>query len=103
MHLALSIAAIYHFVISIVTFITYALDKRAARRGHLTNPPARRIRERTLHILEVLGGWPGALLAQRLLRHKTVDTSFRRVFFLAVAGHLLSLALLIFLFVRFRG
>ena len=64
---------------SMATFITYALDKRAATRGEW------RVPEATLHGLALACGWPGALLAQRLLRHKSVKPSFRRIYWLTVA------------------
>jgi uncharacterized membrane protein YsdA (DUF1294 family) len=52
------IAAVYGLM-SLITFVVYYLDKRAARLGRPRTPEA------TLHVLELLGGWPGALLAQR--------------------------------------
>lgn len=63
---------------SLATFITYALDKRAATRGDW------RVPENTLHALALACGWPGALLAQRLLRHKSAKRSFRRVYWVMV-------------------
>lgn len=63
---------------SALTLAAYALDKSAARAGR------RRIRERTLHLMSLAGGWPGALLGQAWLRHKSVKTSFRRVFWMTV-------------------
>lgn len=70
--------------ISALTFLTYAVDKSAARRD------ARRTPEKTLHLLALFGGWPGALVAQQLLRHKSSKQDFRAVFWgtvvLNVAG-----------------
>lgn len=65
-------------VASAVTFLAYGMDKHAAKKG------AWRIRERTLHLLALAGGWPGALLAQQLLRHKSAKAQFRRVFWVTV-------------------
>lgn len=82
---------------SLVAFSAIALDKHAAMRGR------RRIRESTLHQLELMGGWPGSLAAQRWLRHKTADRRYRFVFRLIVALHALfwlSLAAIIFWPVR---
>jgi uncharacterized membrane protein YsdA (DUF1294 family) len=50
---------------SLIAFVAYALDKAAARAGRW------RTQESTLHLLALIGGWPGALLAQRQFRHKT--------------------------------
>ena len=61
-------------IASVITFIAYAIDKRAARRN------AWRVDEGTLLVLGLLGGWPGALLAQETLRHKTLKKQFRAAF-----------------------
>ena len=63
---------------SMATFIVYALDKRAAQRGGW------RVAEGTLHVLSLACGWPGALLAQQLLRHKSTKREFRRLYWLTV-------------------
>lgn len=68
--------------LSMATFIVYALDKRAAGRGEW------RVAENTLHALSLAGGWPGALLAQHTLRHKSSKASFRRVYWATVALNL---------------
>ncbi len=70
------------FVMSIVTFVVYGFDKRRAGNG------GRRVPERTLHCLALLGGWPGALLAQRQLRHKTKKSSFLIIFWIVVLLHI---------------
>ncbi len=66
---------------SAVTFAVYWMDKRLARGG------GRRIPEKTLHLLSFAGGWPGALVAQRLVRHKNRKPWFQAVFWLTVALH----------------
>ena len=68
----------FYLVASLFTFIMYAVDKSAARKG------AWRTQESTLHLLSLAGGWPGALIAQQKLRHKTRKTSFRVVFWITV-------------------
>jgi uncharacterized membrane protein YsdA (DUF1294 family) len=68
-------------VTSVIAFVAYALDKSAARRDRWRTP------ERVLHLLGLIGGWPGAFVAQRLLRHKTRKLSFQIVFWLTVAAN----------------
>jgi len=60
----------------------YAVDKSAAKRG------ARRTSENTLHWLSFIGGWPGGLIAQQTLRHKSKKRSFRLVFWMTVVLNL---------------
>lgn len=64
--------------VSLVTFCIYAFDKLAAQKRTY------RVPEKTLHLLSLLGGWPGALLAQEFLRHKTSKQSFRLVYWTTV-------------------
>jgi uncharacterized membrane protein YsdA (DUF1294 family) len=63
------ILAVYG-VTSLVAFIALALDKRAAVKGKRRTPEA------TLHLLELLGGWPGAIVAMFYLRHKNRKLSY---------------------------
>lgn len=70
-----------YFIASIITFIVYALDKSAAKSNRW------RIKENTLHLCDLIGGWPGALLAQRLFRHKTKKTSFQITFWITVVSN----------------
>lgn len=77
-----------YFALSLCSFMVYALDKSAARARRQRTP------ENTLHLLALLGGWPGALLAQRLLHHKSRKASFRRVFWGTVALNVCALIVL---------
>lgn len=79
-HLTVWIPALYAVMTS-VTFTAYHMDKTSAEQGR------RRIPENTLHFLEALGGWPGALLAQQWLRHKTGKVSYQVIYWLIVAAH----------------
>lgn len=65
-------------VMSLLALITYAIDKAAAVKGR------RRVPENRLHLFELLGGWPGALIGQQLFRHKTRKKSFQLCFWLCV-------------------
>tara|TARA_R110000824_G_scaffold401788_2_gene616330 strand:+ start:12579 stop:12818 length:240 start_codon:yes stop_codon:yes gene_type:complete len=65
-----------------LAYITYAIDKKAAINNR------RRVSEKTLHLLGVVGGWPGAFLAQQRLRHKTQKTAFQVTFWLTVIVNL---------------
>ena len=76
--------ALVYLVASVVTFVAYAIDKAAAVRGTWRTP------EKTLHTLALVGGWPGALLAQQWLRHKSSKTEFRVAFWLTVAINVLG-------------
>lgn len=71
------VAALY-LVVSLVCFAAYAVDKFAATAN------GRRISENTLHLLGLAGGWPGAIVAQQLLRHKSSKVSFRSMFWVTV-------------------
>lgn len=73
--------ALVYAGLSVVTFVTYAMDKSAAVQGQWRTP------ESTLHTLSLAGGWPGALLAQQYLRHKSTKAPFRAVFWLTVLGN----------------
>lgn len=73
-----SFVFVLSLVLSMVTFVTYLIDKSAAKKG------AWRTKEDTLHLLGLFGGWPGALIAQRFLRHKTIKLSFQMIFWMIV-------------------
>jgi uncharacterized membrane protein YsdA (DUF1294 family) len=75
---------------STLTFTVYAFDKAAARAGQP------RTRESTLHLCSLGCGWPGALLAQKTLRHKSVKQPFRRICIATVACNCGALLLFVF-------
>ena len=66
-------------VASIACFIGYALDKRAAEHKQW------RVSETILLLVGLVGGWPGAIVAQELFRHKTKKPAFRTLFWMSVA------------------
>ena len=66
---------------SIVALVLYGTDKSRAAQGKW------RVSERTLHACELAGGWPGALLAQRLFRHKNCKRDYLVLFYAIVALH----------------
>jgi uncharacterized membrane protein YsdA (DUF1294 family) len=68
-------------IVSVLAFLLYWSDKRKARADHWRTP------ENVLHALELAGGWPGALLAQQVFRHKTRKMSFQLVFWIIVLMH----------------
>ena len=74
-------AGAYGLMISVLTYWAYARDKRRALQGEW------RISEYQLHLWELLGGWPGAWIAQRRLRHKCSKGSYQFVFWLIVLGY----------------
>ena len=74
---------------SALSFVLYARDKSAAQAGRRRTP------EDTLHLLSLMGGWPGALYAQQLLRHKSRKASFRNVYSATVVLNVSALAYLV--------
>jgi uncharacterized membrane protein YsdA (DUF1294 family)/cold shock CspA family protein len=74
---------------SLVAFVAYWLDKADAQRGRWRTP------ESTLQTLALVGGWPGAWIAQQALRHKTRKPSFQVTFWACVVLNLAALAWII--------
>ena len=68
-------------VASLLAFGLYRYDKQQAKAGQWRTP------EKILHGVELLGGWPGALVAQQMFRHKTRKLSYQVWFWLIVAVH----------------
>jgi uncharacterized membrane protein YsdA (DUF1294 family) len=67
-----------YFTLSLFTFLLYWVDKRNAIKDR------RRVSEKTLQVFSLLGGWPGALLAQQTFRHKTQKRPFILVLWLGI-------------------
>jgi uncharacterized membrane protein YsdA (DUF1294 family) len=67
-----------YLAVSALTFLVYAKDKWTARRNRW------RTQESTLHTLALIGGWPGALIAQQILRHKSRKNAFQFMFWTTV-------------------
>jgi uncharacterized membrane protein YsdA (DUF1294 family)/cold shock CspA family protein len=78
-----------YLLFSLVCFHFYAADKAAAQvKGQ------RRVPEKTLLLLGLVGGWPGAIVAQQLRRHKSSKLSFRAAFWTTVLMNVLAFVLL---------
>lgn len=75
-----------YVLMSAVALAMYGIDKQRAVRGDW------RIAEGTLHAIELLGGWPGAWIAQRVFRHKGRKTRYLIVFWAIVGIHALAWA-----------
>jgi uncharacterized membrane protein YsdA (DUF1294 family)/cold shock CspA family protein len=78
-----------YLLASAVSYLAYAHDKSAAQKNHWRTP------ESTLHLISLIGGWPGAFVAQNLLRHKSKKLPFRIVFWATVV---LNCVVLLWLF-----
>ncbi|TWU43289.1 hypothetical protein Q31b_23270 [Novipirellula aureliae] len=74
---------------SAATFVVYYSDKRAAQKSKW------RTQEFTLHMMALTGGWPGALIAQAIFRHKTRKQSFLVLFWATVVLNVAFVALLL--------
>jgi uncharacterized membrane protein YsdA (DUF1294 family)/cold shock CspA family protein len=76
----------FYALISLLTLVVYATDKDAARKQRWRTP------ENTLHLLALAGGWAGALVAQRLLHHKSRKQPFQSLFWITVICNTAALA-----------
>ncbi len=80
-----TVILLIYMTVSLLTFILYWKDKRAAKHG------TRRIPEITLQSLSIIGGWPGGLFVQRIFHHKSNKKPFQRTYWLAVFINLIGL------------
>ncbi|QPG06807.1 DUF1294 domain-containing protein [Salinimonas marina] len=86
----LTLVALLYSVMSLITFIWYWRDKRASI-GEKWRVP-----ELTLHMMALLGGWPGACVAQQVFRHKTQKRTFRVVFVFTCGANIALISYLLF-------
>ena len=67
--------------LNVTAFVVYWKDKYAAEKRRW------RVKESTLHLWSLLGGWGGAWFAQQVLRHKSRKASFLQVYWFTVVAH----------------
>lgn len=89
LHLLPAVVAWTYAGMSLIALAAYARDKHAATVDGWRTP------ESTLHLLALAGGWPGALWARQLLRHKSSKKTFARVFRLTIVINLAGLGYLL--------
>ncbi|OEO33258.1 hypothetical protein VW23_007680 [Devosia insulae DS-56] len=77
---------IAYLVLGAVSIAVYWFDKRAAETDRW------RVTEKSLHLIDAIGGIAGGLVAQQLLRHKTSKQSFIVVTMLIAVVHVAVLA-----------
>ncbi|SFU73850.1 DUF1294 domain-containing protein [Halomonas korlensis] len=88
-HVPLTLVGAYA-LLSVITFAMYGFDKAAAQKGRRRTPEA------TLLFGGLIGGWPGALVAQRFFRHKTRKQPFQVIFWCAATANCAALAWLLY-------
>jgi uncharacterized membrane protein YsdA (DUF1294 family)/cold shock CspA family protein len=84
-----ALVALLYLAMSSMSYLFYWYDKDVA------GTRQRRVPENTLHVLDLLGGWPGALIAQQQFRHKTVKESFQRGFWMTVVLNIAGVSFLV--------
>lgn len=85
LHTPLPVMFVY-LALSLVTFVIYAKDKHAAKKGKW------RTKESTLHFFALIGGWPGALLAQHKLHHKSRKQPFKCILWFTILSNCTAFA-----------
>jgi uncharacterized membrane protein YsdA (DUF1294 family)/cold shock CspA family protein len=68
-----------YLMASSLAFVFYKRDKAIAI------PRQRKLPENTLHLWSLIGGWPGAALAEKLEHHKSRKRSFQIVYWITIA------------------
>lgn len=80
---SISIFIIWYVSASLITFCAFYFDKKYSVKNQS------RVSENNLHTLELIGGWPGALIASQLFRHKTSKLSYQIVLWSIILIHIL--------------
>lgn len=80
---------VWYVLIGLMTYWQFCQDKRAAQNDRWRTP------ENTLQFMSLIGGWPGALLAQQRIRHKSRKLSFNVMLWLGIMAHLAGLVWLL--------
>lgn len=83
------IVCAFYLSVSTISYIVYAFDKQAMLHGGW------RIPEITFHLLNIAGGWIGALIAQSVMQHKYHDIGFKLLFWLSFMMNILLFAWLL--------
>ena len=91
-----TVVPVFYAAASIAAAIAYRLDKSAAERN------VWRTSETMLHVMALIGGWPGALVAQQVFRHKSRKLSFQLAFWTTVALNCGALTWLAWMARRYR-
>lgn len=73
-------------VASLAVFLAYAFDKSAAMNRRRRTP------ENVLLVMNLLGGWPGGLVASQLFHHKSKKLDFRVAFYACIVLNCAALA-----------
>jgi len=90
----IKIILLHYIVLSFVSAIMHAVDKRRAIKQR------RRISERSLHSMELVGGWPGAVMMTRAIKHKTSKASYMWTLYAIGAFHIIGWVLLLWFSTR---
>ena len=77
-------------IASLAAFAAYGIDKRRAVKDK------QRIPEKTLHLMALVGGWPGAVLGQQIFRHKTQKIGFRVILWTIITLHIVAVGYAIY-------
>lgn len=79
----------WYIMLGLITFAMYAKDKSSAKNNGWRTP------ENTLHTLAIVGGWVGASLAHKILKHKSSKTSFRQIFYATIIINMILLVIIV--------